>query len=199
MRSLGFVQFRQSHMGVLSRVAVTWKVLRTEKNIVCRVRVSPFDEGRDVGGDCLRIFAEGARVDDGIVGIVVDVRIGREGPVNTKSARLAGGGCAESFASRARSRAAPNAIRYGKRAVSATRIEAPRSKSEPTSNGSLATPLHVVDKDSHFKGLRKDHVAVPNVPGHDESADVGLFDPVSEPLVLSIVALAGSHRSLGPR
>ena len=39
----------------------------------------------------------------------------------------------------------------------------------------FGNPLHVVDEGGHFKGLRKDHVAVANVPGHDESAHVGLL------------------------
>src|ERR1700722_20614756 len=36
------------------------------------------DELRDVFGDALRIFAERTNIDDGIVGVVVDVRVGSE-------------------------------------------------------------------------------------------------------------------------
>jgi hypothetical protein len=59
----------------------------------------------------------------------------------------------------------------------------------------------MVDKHSHFKGLRKDHIAVPNVPGHNETTHMRVFDPVSEPFVLGavtrrIVAVASHYDQL---
>ena len=49
----------------------------------------------DVFGDALRIFAERAHVDDGIVGIVVDVGVGREDPMHAGGARFEGDGLAD--------------------------------------------------------------------------------------------------------
>src|SRR5580704_1449225 len=46
------------------------------------------DELRNVFGDALRNFAEGTNVDDGIVGIVVHVRVGRENPAYAGCARF---------------------------------------------------------------------------------------------------------------
>ena len=58
----------------------------------CRGQAAIFlhavDELRDELGDFLRIFAERARVDDGIVGIVVDVGIRRVNPVDADGARF---------------------------------------------------------------------------------------------------------------
>ncbi len=53
------------------------------------------NELRDVFGDGLRIFAERTHVDDGIVGIVIHVGIGREDPVHAGGARFEGNGLAD--------------------------------------------------------------------------------------------------------
>ena len=49
----------------------------------------------DVFGNALRVFAERAHIDDGIIGIVVHVRVGRENPVHARGARFERDGFAD--------------------------------------------------------------------------------------------------------
>src|SRR6202041_2815202 len=57
------------------------------------------DELRNVLGDALRIFAERTNIDDGIVGVVVDVRVGSENPAHAGCARLKSGYFADGVSS----------------------------------------------------------------------------------------------------
>ena len=103
----GSAERRQFH-GIQAR-PVAGDLGQAEMRIGCGVAVAGEMFGRghhsvgarslDVGGyeiaDLLRIFSEGARVDDGVRGIRVDVGIGKEIPVHADGARLLGGDAAE--------------------------------------------------------------------------------------------------------
>src|SRR6195256_6125334 len=72
---------RQIEMRIGACVAVTGKMFRGRQPAVF------FDtayECRDELGHARRVFAEGARVDNGIAGVAVDVGIGREDPRNAR-------------------------------------------------------------------------------------------------------------------
>src|SRR5581483_8156928 len=55
------------------------------------VRMGAFNVGLHQLGDLSRVFTVGPRVDDGIVGIVVNVGVGGEDPVHAQRAGLARG------------------------------------------------------------------------------------------------------------
>ena len=68
----------------------------------------------------------------------------------------------------------------------ATRMDAPRSKSEATSSGSFDSPCVSIYKRGHFKRLSWNHVAVADASGDDESAHVVVFNPMPETFVFGI-------------
>ena len=76
---------RQCEMGVRLGVAVPREVLTTRHHPVF---LQATDEGPTEGGYACRILTVRARVDDGIVGVVVDVEIGREINVDPECAPL---------------------------------------------------------------------------------------------------------------
>ncbi len=84
------------HMRVGVGVAMAGKVLGRHEHLIGWIGVRSLDESLHVRGDGLRVLAEGADVDDRVVGIVVDVGVGREDPMNAHRACLARRGRAES-------------------------------------------------------------------------------------------------------
>jgi hypothetical protein len=72
-------------MRVDSHIAVTGKMFGGRERAMVLHAAHEF---RDKVGYAMRIFAERADVDDRVVGIVVEVRIGRENPIDAGGARL---------------------------------------------------------------------------------------------------------------
>ena len=76
---------RQIEMRIGARIAVAGEMLGGGEPAVF---LDAAHEGGDKFGHARGVFAERARVDDGIVGIAVDVRIGRENPRNARPPSL---------------------------------------------------------------------------------------------------------------
>ena len=81
IRSLGWSSFGNLHVAVLRGVAVSREMLGSDQNIIRRILMRAFDEGRYTFCHSMRIFAKGPGVDDGIIRIVVYVRIGSKHPM----------------------------------------------------------------------------------------------------------------------
>ena len=77
-----------AEVSVGGRVAVPRKMLGGGQHDAAAVGLGSFDEGFHVSRHHLRVLAERADVDDGIVGIIVDIGIGVENPVDTERTRL---------------------------------------------------------------------------------------------------------------
>src|SRR5262249_29104434 len=78
-------------MAVDGGVAVAREVFRGGERQVLLIGVRALDERLDVRGYGRRVFAEGADVDDWVVGVVVDVRDRIIDPVDADGARFARG------------------------------------------------------------------------------------------------------------
>ena len=78
-------------MAVHGCIAVSRKMLRRGQDQILLVGMRAFDEGLHVGGDILRILAEGADIDDGVVGIIVDVGDRIIDPLDAERASFARG------------------------------------------------------------------------------------------------------------
>src|SRR6184192_2911032 len=86
--------------------------------------------------DTLRIFPEGPRVDDGIAGIVVYIRVGSIDPMNADGACFERGDFAHGVGVFKIS-ASGERHAVGKEVPSSKRIAVPRSKSAPIRSGSF--------------------------------------------------------------
>ena len=120
-------------------VAVAGKMFGGHQHSIVGIGVRAVDVRGDVARDGVRIFAVGANVDDGIIGIAVDVGDRRENPLDAQSAGLAGRG--QPFIARGLEivgRAVGHVVRESGRCP-LTRMEAPRSKSAPTISGIFAS------------------------------------------------------------
>src|SRR5919205_414467 len=79
---------RKADVRVYRRVAVAGEMFGgRERAALARAA----DGRRDELGHAPRVFAEGADVDDGVVGVVVEVGDGAEQPVDAEGAGLLGG------------------------------------------------------------------------------------------------------------
>ena len=75
----------QVEMRIAAGVAVPWKMFCSGDSAVL---FDAADKRSDKFRDPLRVFAEGSRVNDWIIRIAVDVRIGREDPRHAHSFRF---------------------------------------------------------------------------------------------------------------
>src|SRR5580698_1152127 len=78
-------------MTVGGGVAVAGEMFVGDEHGIAEVRVRAVDERGDVAGDSVGILAVGADVDDGVVGVAVDVGVGGEDPVDAEGSGFAGG------------------------------------------------------------------------------------------------------------
>ena len=150
-RSAGMVA--QVHVRIDGGVAVAGEVLGGGEREILLVGVRALDEGHHVRGDGLRVLAEGADVDDRIVGVVVDVGDRVVDPVDAEGAGLARRDLAlvaREWRDRRRRR---TPWRGGRRWCRPARMEAPRSKSPPTIRGTVREPLHLVQERGDLVGL----------------------------------------------
>jgi hypothetical protein len=84
------VQAGQAEVAVFGSVAVSREMFGGHQDRVLRVGMRAGDVGLHEAGHLVGILAVRARVDDGIVGVVVHVGDGREDPLHAEGAGLAG-------------------------------------------------------------------------------------------------------------
>ncbi len=85
------IQARQRQMAVFGGVTMAGEMLGGDQHGILAVRMRAVDVGFHEARHLLRVFAEGADVDDGIIGVIVNVGHRREQPVDAHGARIASG------------------------------------------------------------------------------------------------------------
>ena len=119
------------------RIAVPWKVLRRHQHLRHRVGVRTINERSHVSRHFRCLLTIGTYIDDRIIGIIVDVRHRSKDPVDPHRPRSRAPSARPSIPSRRPDcAAAAYAMLCGNLVVLATRIDAPRSKSEAMISGS---------------------------------------------------------------
>ena len=169
----------QVHVRVHGGVAVPREMFGGGQREVLLVGVRPFDEGPDVRRDVVRILAEGADVDDRIIGIVVDVGDRVKDPLDAQRARLARGDLAFVAGQR---RIARGAERHG--------VRKNRGAFEPHGSAALeisrhhqrhrGEPLHPIHKRGDLVRLGLLNRAAVRDVVQDEAADFGFVDQADE-------------------
>ena len=79
-------------VGVGIGIAMTREMFRRREHATL---VRAINVGADHRGYLLRVFAEGTRVDDGICGVGIHIRVGKEIPFHADGARFFGGDASE--------------------------------------------------------------------------------------------------------
>ncbi len=82
-------QGRQVGVTIQIRIAVPREMLRRQKHHVLRIGMRALHECGNVGRHIVRILAVGTDIDHRVCGIVIDVGIRREDPLNSQGPRLA--------------------------------------------------------------------------------------------------------------
>ena len=174
-------------------IAVTGEMLRGHQNARFRIGVRAFDEADDELRDVLRIFAVRADVDDGVVGVIVDIGIGEEEPLDAHGARFLRRDFAfdAGFIGIAR-RGEGHGVREDRGGVDAHGSAALEIAGHQQRH--FRQTLHAIDEARGFQriGLRHDP-AVRDVD-QNQAADVFLRDQVDEFAILSRARIATDAR-----
>ena len=188
------------HVAIFGGIAMAWEMLGAQQNIIRRVRVRAFDECRHILCDRLGIFAERTRIDDRVIRIVVDVRIGSEHPCDSERARLARRCRAEiSYGFEIVCRPIRHHVGISRRLGNAHGSSAFKVRCEE--ERSACKPLQVIQEHGHLVWLSVNHMSVVNAIGDDHPPDVYILDPMQEPSIfgalrIQIIAIASNHDQL---
>ena len=178
-----FVEQRQVHVAIDGGVAVAGEMLGGHQHAIVGIGMRAVDERRDVARDGFGILSVGADVDDGIVGIVVDVGDGREDPLHSQSSGFACRG--QPFVARRfqiAGRAVGHVVRKADRVGDAHGRGALKIPADQQWN--FRQLLHAVQEHRHGVGLGVAHLPVLHGVIHDQPADVQVADPVTPLLKL---------------
>ena len=91
----GRVDSGHAHMTIDGGIAMTGKVLGAQKNGIRRVGMGTFNERRHVSGYLIRLLAEGSDIDDGVVGIVIDVGNRCKNPMDSQGSCFSSCSCSQ--------------------------------------------------------------------------------------------------------
>ena len=145
-----------------------------------------FDEGTHISSNGLRILSEGPCIDDGVVGIVIDVGVGGKDPLNTERSGFVCGGTAKRFNRRKVAGGAEgHHVREARCAGNAGGGATLEIRGNQERGSGLA--LHVIDERRHLKGLRTNDISVADAAGDDKAAYAVFFDPAQKTTILGIV------------
>ena len=176
-------------MRIGCRVAMPGKVLRGRQNARPRHRVRARNE---CGNECrhiVRVLSVGADIDDRIVGIVVDVGIGKKEPLHTQRARFPRRDFAFDMRLFRIARGCEcHCVRKDRRRIHSHGSAALEIGGDKQRN--LRQPLHAIDKTGGFQRIGLgDCAAVGNVD-QNQAAHVLLRNQVNE---LAVLARASVH------
>jgi hypothetical protein len=173
------VQFGETQVRIHIGIAVAGEMFDGDENAGFGIGVRAFNVSDDVPGNVLWILAVRADVDDGIIGVVIDIGVRCEDPVDAQSARLTCG--VEAFETGSFIIAAGgigHVVRelhgagnpHGRAAFEIGRDQQRRAREA----------LDAVEEDGHFVRVGILDGAAHDAVDDDESSDAEVHDPAAE-------------------